>query len=189
MTRLEQAYFDDLYAADPDPWRFASSEYEKAKYAHTVEVLEDRKFARALEIGCSIGVLTRQLAVLCDDLVAVDISESAVRAADDRTADLDHVTVQRRSLPEQMPEGPFDLIVASEVLYYWDEALLDAALDALVSRLPAGGLLLAVHWTEPTQDYPLQGDEVHAIVRAHAGLATVRTAVRPHYRLDLMARR
>jgi hypothetical protein len=36
MSKARQAlkpeYFDALYAADPDPWNFAASPYEQAKY-------------------------------------------------------------------------------------------------------------------------------------------------------------
>jgi len=188
VRRLSREYFDALYAGDPDPWGFASSDYERDKYEHTLAALGQGHFGRALEVGCSIGVLTRQLAAYCDALMAVDISEPAVLAARERTDDLEHVSVQQRSLPEEMPSGPFDLIVCSEVLYYWDEGLLGTGLDAMTAQLAPGGRLLAVHWTEPTRDYPLQGAEVHAVVRAHPGLVPVHGEDRPHYRLDLLAR-
>jgi hypothetical protein len=34
--RLGPAFFDDLYATDPDPWRFESSPYEAEKYDATI---------------------------------------------------------------------------------------------------------------------------------------------------------
>ena len=186
--RLERDYFDSLYEENPDPWGFAVSDYERAKYDHTLAALGDRRFTRALEVGCSIGVLTERLAPLCDDLLAVDISPAAVAQARERTAPLEQVTVEHRSLPEDTPAGPFDLIVCSEVLYYWSEELLREGLDALVGQLAPSGLLLAVHWTEPTREYPLQGHEVHSLLRAHPALAVLHGEDRPHYRLDLLAR-
>jgi hypothetical protein len=33
---LGPAYFDNVYAADSDPWKFASSAYERDKYAATL---------------------------------------------------------------------------------------------------------------------------------------------------------
>lgn len=59
------------------------------------------------------------LADRCGELLAVDVSERAVAAARERLEGLDHVRVKRRTLPEEMPGGQFDLIVASEVLYYF----------------------------------------------------------------------
>lgn len=186
--RLEREYFDSLYAEDPDPWDFEKSEYEREKYAHTLAALGDERLANALEVGCSIGVLTAQLASRCDALLAVDISAAAVAAAQQRTAGLEQVTIEQRSLPEQMPTGPFDLIVCSEVLYYWDAQMLGEGLDALAAELAPGGLLLAVHWTEPTREYPLQGARAHELLRAHPLLSPVRGEDGPHYRLDLLAR-
>jgi predicted TPR repeat methyltransferase len=186
--RLGRAYFDDLYARDADPWGFATSGYERDKYAHTLEVLGDRRFTSALEVGCSIGVFTTQLASRCDSLLALDISEDAVRATRERTEGLDAVTVQRRSLPEDTPSGPFDLVVCSEVLYYWDAELLRTGLDALTAAMEPEALFLAVHWTERTREYPLQGHEAHALVAAHPALVPVRGEDRPHYRLDLLER-
>ena len=33
---LRPEYFDALYAADPDPWKFAASPYERTKYTLTL---------------------------------------------------------------------------------------------------------------------------------------------------------
>ena len=187
-TRLERSYFEDLYERDPDPWRFASSDYERDKYAHTLAALEGRRFETALEVGCSIGVFTEQLAWRCRDLVALDVSEQAVAAAAHRVRRRPWVRVERRSLPEETPAGPFDLIVCSEVLYYWSESLLAEGLDLLTAALRPGGLLLAVHFTDRTRTYPVQGHRVHELVRSHPSLTPVRGEDRPHYRLDLLER-
>ena len=187
-ARLEQAYFDDLYRRDPDPWDFATSDYERGKYADSLAALGDRRFDRALEVGCSIGVFTTALAGRCSELVAVDVSPAAVTAARERTAGLAGVEVRRATLPEEMPDGRFDLIVCSEVLYYWDARLLERGLDTLLAALVPGGLLLAVHWTEPTREYPLQGHEVHRALAARADLRPVAGHDGSHYRLDLFTR-
>ncbi len=83
MTRasLDCQYFEDLYAKDPDPWRFASSDYERRKYKVTLAALPRGRYARALEVGCSIGGLTQKLAARCDRLLAIDIAEGPLRAA------------------------------------------------------------------------------------------------------------
>jgi predicted TPR repeat methyltransferase len=186
--RLERRYFEDLYERDGDPWRFATSDYERDKYTRTLAALGDRRFTRALEVGCSIGVFTELLAARCEVVEAVDVSDRAVRAARERTTGLDGVTVERRELPEETPEGPFDLIVCSEVLYYWTAEVLERGLDALTQRLLPKGLLLAVHWTDPTDTYPLQGGEAHRLLRGHRGLTPVTGESHERYRLDLMER-
>jgi predicted TPR repeat methyltransferase len=117
--RLGREYFEELYAESNDPWNFETSEYERNKYGRTLEVLGERRFGRALEAGASIGVFTEMLADRCDELLAVDVSERAEVAARERLSGRKHVVVERRTLPEEMPGGPFDLIVASEILYYF----------------------------------------------------------------------
>lgn len=183
--RLTQGYFDELYAESEDPWNFATSEYERRKYQRTLEALEGRRFNRALEVGASIGVFTRMLAPYCDELLAVDTSERAVEISRNRLADQKHVQVGQRTLPEEMPHGPFDLIVASEVLYYLPRDTMLQTLRVFERELSPGGTLLAVHWRKETRTYPLQGDEVHDLLTEHSRLLNTKTILEPEYRLDL----
>ena len=185
--RLDREYFEILYGQSPDPWSFETSPYERKKYERTLEALRSRKraYRTALEVGCSIGVFTTMLVPLCDELWAVDVSERAVAAARERLACFPHLHVERRRLPEETPEGPFDLIVASEVLYYWPKEVMLAALRRFEQVLAPGGVLLAVHWRKETRTYPLQGDEVHELLLEHTRLLSMTTIVEPEYRLDL----
>lgn len=157
--RVGPAFFDDLYASDPDPWDLETSPYEAAKYDATIAALEGRRFACALEIGCSLGVLTAKLAPLCDSLLAIDVAEAALNRAQERVPDVDF---ERREVPEEFPDGAYDLIVSSEVLYYLDVPAFDATLNAIERTLIPGGALLAVHWRPVAERYPFTGDEVHA---------------------------
>ena len=185
--RLDREYFEKLYERSPDPWGFETSPYERRKYERTLNVLQGRQrgYRNALEVGCSIGVFTAMLAPLCDELWGVDVSEKAVASARERLASFPHVRVARRRLPEETPEGPFDLIVASEVLYYWPKEVMLAALRRLEEVLAPGGALLAVHWRKETKTYPLQGDEVHELLLRNTRLANTTTTLEPEYRLDL----
>lgn len=183
--RLGREYFEGLYAESGDPWSFETSEYERKKYERTLAALGDRTFRRAFEAGASIGVFTEMLAGRCDELLAVDVSEQAVAAARERLSGRKHVRVERRTLPEEMPDGPFDLIVASEVLYYFPGEEMLAVLHAFERELAPGGALLAVHWRRETTTYPLQGDEVHELLLQHTRLGNEETIIEADYRLDL----
>jgi len=183
--RFHREYFEDLYGRSEDPWKFATSEYEKRKYGRTLAALEGRRFRRALEAGCSIGVFTAMLAPYCDELLAVDTSERAVELARERLSGSRHVRLERRTLPEEAPQGPFDLIVASEFLYYLTEDLMLATLRRFEQELAAGGSLLAVHMRKEIEIYPLQGDEVHELLNRHTRLANVLAVTELEYRLDL----
>ena len=76
---LRPEYFDALYTADPDPWKFAASPYERDKYTLTLDAMPKPRYRSALEVGCSIGVLTRSLASRCDTLVAIDAAQTPLR--------------------------------------------------------------------------------------------------------------
>ncbi len=158
---LDDRYFDDVYRANADPWNFASSPYEAAKYAATLAALPRPSYPSAFEAGCSIGVLTAQLTPRCGQLLSVDLSERALQAARERCVALDNVRFERRVLPGEFPEGPFDLTLISEVGYYLAMPDLLTLRELAVSRLAPGGHLLLVHWTPLVHDYPLTGDEVH----------------------------
>jgi SAM-dependent methyltransferase len=186
---LGARYFERLYAADPDPWRFATSPYERAKYTATLAALPRARYQAAFEIGCSIGVLTRDLAQRCERLLAVDLLPEVLESARARCAGLPQVTLQRMAVPHQLPAGHFDLIVLSEVGYYLAAPDLDRLADFFAAALLPQGHLLMVHWTGAT-DYPLSGDQVHEHVLARsAGVLEPRAARRAEsYRLDLLER-
>lgn len=180
---LPPAYFDALYARDPDPWRFATSTYERGKYAATLAALGSRRFTRALEVGCSIGVLTRALAPHCDALLSVDVAESALDQARARCADLPHVRFARMQVPREWPGGRFDLILLSEVVYYLCAEDVDALAARVRAGLRPGGCVLLVHWLGPT-NYPLSGDAATERFVAAAGLPAVLQQRAEEYRLD-----
>src|SRR5271155_4950583 len=115
---LKPDYFDALYAADSDPWDFAASPYERGKYALTVNAMPKTRYQSALEIGCSIGVLTRLLALRCDAVLAIDVGRPPLAEARRRCLDLPSVRFEQMFVPQEWPDGVFDLIVLSEVVYY-----------------------------------------------------------------------
>ncbi|MEP6842713.1 MAG: class I SAM-dependent methyltransferase, partial [Pseudolysinimonas sp.] len=152
-------YFEELHRRRDDPWRFLTRWYEERKRAIVLSGLLERRYGSALEVGCSIGVLTSGLADRCDELLAVDISAAAVHSAQQRVGA--RARVEQVDVSEQFPSGPFDLIVLSEVGYYFSAARLDAVLVAARGALNPNGELVACHWRHPVENYPLLGDEVH----------------------------
>jgi 2-polyprenyl-3-methyl-5-hydroxy-6-metoxy-1,4-benzoquinol methylase len=181
-------HFEQLYRENPDPWSFTTSPYEQQKYEATLAALGTRRFQMALEVGCSIGVLTSRLAARCDKLLAVDFAGSAIAAARARCGHLPGVRIEQVQVPGQWPEGPFDLILFSEVLYFLDESdLIETCARALGSLLP-DGLVLLVNYTGETDD-PFDGDTAASVfIKAAAPtLQPVLIRREPNYRLDLLA--
>jgi SAM-dependent methyltransferase len=168
---LEPAYFDQMYAGSADPWGFTSRWYEKRKYALTLALLPSERYDDAFEPGCSIGVMTQQLARRCDRLLSCDVSAAAVKAAATRVSDQPGVRVEQRLLPREWPDADFDLIVFSEFLYYFGGPDLQRILDLAHAALLPGGTLIAVHWRHPVREYPRSGDDVHDVLARQAGLS------------------
>jgi SAM-dependent methyltransferase len=168
---LDPGYFRERYAASPDPYGLAERWYETRKYALTVALLPREHYGTAFEPGCSIGVLTAQLASRCDSLLACDAVPDAVASARARTTGLPGVRVERRAIPGEWPAHPFDLIIFSELLYYFDDADLNRVLRLGIRSLRPDGHLLAVHWRHPAPAHPHAGDEVHQVLAGHPGLA------------------
>ena len=152
-------YFDRLYAGADDPWGFGSRWYEQRKYALTLAALPAPSYEEGLEIGCSIGILTSQLALRCRTLTALDPSPAAIEAA--RTRVPEGVRLVQGRAPESWPAGSYDLVVLSEVAYYLDAADLERLLGLVERDLRPGGTVVACHWRHPVADYPLTGDAVH----------------------------
>jgi len=185
---LTTEYFDQLYATSADPWEFGTRWYEARKYAISLALLPAEHYGDAFEPGCSIGVLTGQLAARCDRLLACDGSAAAVHQAAARTARQPNVRVQRRVIPAGWPAGDFDLIVLSELLYYFAGHDLARVLDHAVAALRPGATLLAVHWRHPVADYPRTGDEVHEALAARAGLARLAEHREPDFLAEVYIR-
>jgi predicted TPR repeat methyltransferase len=182
-------FFDSLYLKNPDPWNFERSSYERSRYDAIIDAIAHRRYERAFEPGCSIGVLTEALARFCDHLIAVDISPTAVARSQKRCRHLSNVDVRRGALPEDLPEGKLDLIVFSEIGYYFDESELDRLTARLADKLSRGGTLLAVHWLGASTDHVISGDQVHAVMRSCPQFVIEDARRFPSFRLDRLVRR
>ncbi|MCX4579383.1 class I SAM-dependent methyltransferase [Streptomyces sp. NBC_01571] len=165
------SYFEDMYRRSGDPWHLAERWYERRKYDLTVASLPRRRYRRALEPACSVGELTLRLAERCDEVLACDRVDSAVATAAARTAHLPQVTVRRLTLPAEWPPGTFDLVVLSEVLYYFDKDTLDDVLRRTTAALEPGGTLVTVHWNHPVPEHLRTGDELAGVLASVPGLS------------------
>ena len=163
---------DRLYRR-PDPYGIGLNPYEQQKYGTVMDALAGHRFARVLEVGCGEGDLSVRLAGHTGALLGVDICSAAVERAADRVPS---ATFARRTLPREMPDGTFDLIVCTDVLYYWEPVTLRVGIAALLDRLRPGGMLLAYHYRG---DFGQVGtaDRVHEDLRAAATARGHDTAV------------
>jgi protein-L-isoaspartate O-methyltransferase len=180
--------FEARYREDPDPWGYTSSAYERDKYAATLQACGEGPFDRALELGGSIGVFSAQLAPHCRTLTTIDAAPTAVAQATRRLDRHPQATAVLGQIPAEIPDGLFDLVVASEILYYLQPPQLSATLNRLETGLAAAGRLVAVHWRPPGPERPLTAAEVHEELRRQTWLAPMRRHATPDYLLDVLVR-
>src|SRR4051794_26372949 len=164
LRRLRKGHrrsLERFYAGEHDPFGFDSNPYEAAKFDDLLGVIGAGPFEHALEVGCSIGSFTERLAPRCGELLATDISQVAVERAQRRLAEHPNVRVERRTIPRELPEGPFDLIVCSDVLYYLPARRLRRTLGLLAARLAPRGWIAPLPWRGAFGG-AVSGDGVHA---------------------------
>ncbi|WP_285137600.1 bifunctional PIG-L family deacetylase/class I SAM-dependent methyltransferase [Microbacterium sp. lyk4-40-TSB-66] len=187
-STVGQAYFDDIYARHDDPWGFDLRWYEERKRAVLLAALPRRRYRATFEAGCSTGALTVELAGRSDRVLAVDLAAAALDRARRRMPDAAHVELRRGTLPDDWPTGEFDLVVLSEVAYYWAGADLDRGLTAAVASLSADGHLVACHWRHPVAEYPRSGDSVHDALAERADLVRLVRHEEEDFVLEVFAR-
>jgi 2-polyprenyl-3-methyl-5-hydroxy-6-metoxy-1,4-benzoquinol methylase len=170
MTSTPEETFEECWSRSDDPWEHASRFYERRKYAMTLAALPRPRYERAFEPACGIGLLTESLAERAEAVVAVDRHERAVHVTRRRCADRPGVTVGQMTMPDDWPDGQFDLIVCSELLYYFDVPTIDAIVAGFVERLSPGGDLVAVHYRRHVPEHATAGDDVHRRLAACPGL-------------------
>jgi SAM-dependent methyltransferase len=178
IDTVSKEFFEGKYRANRDPWNFSTSSYELNRYSEILRLLGNRSFNHGFEPGCSVGVLTEQLAGRCQHLFAMDISPTAVAIARQRCANHPNVTIVEGALPDDLPQASFDLIIFSEIGYYFERGVLVAIRDLLIQRLARQGMLIGVHWLGVSADHLLTGDEVQDVLRSNASLTM--TASRRH---------
>lgn len=191
-SRMGEAYFEEQYATDPDPWGFDSKWYEKRKFALTIAALPNPRYERAFEPGCANGALTLRLLERCDEIVASDILPAVVERARQRvlnagTSPSAKIDVQQLAIPDEWPLGNFDLVVLSEVLYYLTPDGFETAMEKLAASLRANGNVIAVHWRGET-NYPLRGDDVHDQLSRQTFLRTLSSYEEESFRLSVFER-
>jgi SAM-dependent methyltransferase len=148
-------------------------EYQRDRCQSVLAVLRRRGYARAYEIGCGDGELTAELARLSEHVLATDTAASALARTGLRCAHLPNVETRPWDPAAHRLAGSFDLIVLSEVGYYFSPQALTSLATGLSGSLAPGGELVAIHWLGGRTDRGLHGDAVHSLLLANLSLQWV----------------
>jgi SAM-dependent methyltransferase len=151
-----RAAFENAYGSFEDPWAAADPRYryQEWKYDRLVDCLpKGRRFARALDLGCGLGLLSTRLASVADQVTGIDIAQAAVDRAAARASaygNISFVQGDALDIPSSF-NGQFDLVAIADVLYYLPPPITPAVLEKMASRIaellvPGGLCLLANHY-------------------------------------------
>jgi len=141
--------FDTLFTQSADPWDYDVAPYEQVRFARTIAALDGRQFRQGLEVACAAGSLTEMIAPHCNHLLALDASRAALDHARRRLAPWPHVDIRLARMPEQLPEGRFDLIMLSDMLYYLGLSGLQNFLATLIERAEPDAMIVLVDYLGP----------------------------------------
>ncbi len=154
LTRLlagkgcTEADFASVYKrATQDAWNYTENPFERERFDLVVNVLSTVRAKKALEVGCAEGHLTRRIASCVDDLMACDIMKEAIDRARANCGDLDNVRFLQTDIRTRWPEEMFDLLVYSDVLYFFSRKEVRQVIRDSARYVPEGGhLLFANEW-------------------------------------------
>jgi len=148
ISRRAQSFFEELWKRG-DPWEFETSEFEHRRCVRLLEILSGRRYAKVLEIGCGAGAFTRLLAPIADHVVALDISSTAIERARAIQTGPGSIEFRVANIMEYdaRTEGPWDLVVMSDTVYFlgWLYSFFDVgwlAMELFGATRPGGRLLL-----------------------------------------------
>ena len=168
---MRPGFFDHFFD-DGDPFGFDVKAEEQLKFQRTLEVCGEGSLGRVLELGCAVGTFTEMLAPRATDVLALDVSQAAVDQVARRLHDRPNVRATAMTIPGEFPEEAFDLVVASDVLYYLSVEQLQRCVDRIEAVLSDGAAFVAVHYV-PRMGSVLNGDEAHDVLAARTTLKHV----------------
>jgi SAM-dependent methyltransferase len=106
----------DVYQDDYSHDR--ASEQERYKLVLNAMVRHRAHWGNAIDIGCSKGLFTTELATLCDSVLACDISPRACALTAERCARLQNVAVKRLDVQRDGIAGKYDVVCVMDTLAY-----------------------------------------------------------------------
>lgn len=153
METEHQTHWEERYAEKPRIWSGRAN-------ARLTEIVPQLSGSRALDLGCGEGGDAMWLAEHGWNVVAVDVSTTALaRAAEDAQARgvLDRIDFQQHDLSKTLPAGPFDLVSA-----HFFHSTVEMDRTAILRRAaatvaPGGTLLIVDHGAAP----PWAPAEIH----------------------------
>lgn len=113
--RDSQDDLERLFQWSEDPWNFENSRYERERLQFLLQIVQQYPHDTVLEVGCAEGLFTSELSKISKEVVAIDVSPTALVRSKQRCPD---VTFLHTSLENFSSDRKYDLVICSETLYY-----------------------------------------------------------------------
>lgn len=134
---------------NPDPWGYETNPDDAERKRRIIAALGDKKFKRALDIGCGEGWITKDLPA--KEIHGLEWSDTAARRIPKPVAVI------------SKPVGKYDLIVVTGVMYKQYNYL--AMAEMIEDHIAPGGTILSCHiedWLMPVAFHGIDGELVHS---------------------------
>lgn len=157
--RKTRRKMDRVFSRGEDPFKYRGSPYERERLGAMEAAVSERRWHKALEVGCAEGDFTERLVRNADEVTAVDISAVALERARRR---LPGVAFVEADLRDWKTAERYDLIVLGDVLYYMDKPLVREAFEETFRKVtawlaPGGCIMLAHAFAGPAERAQRQG--------------------------------
>ena len=177
---VDMIHLQSLYADSHDPWDFENSAYEQSKFKATCEALSRDHYEATFELGCGNGQLARHLSEVSRDYTGMDAVDTALAAA---RKVVPAGTFLTGYYPCPLPDGAFDLIVLSEILYFLDHKGISLLAVDIGAHWP-NAEVVCVTWLGQSGNELQGGDAVLAFMSACSTHVFEGVAKTENYRID-----
>jgi 2-polyprenyl-3-methyl-5-hydroxy-6-metoxy-1,4-benzoquinol methylase len=187
-----RAYFSFLYLWS-DPYHILREE-EINKSKKAFRLVEAFRAKKGLEVGCGEGRLSHNVAAICEHVLAVDISDTAIkRAKKMHRGNIKIKFLRTDLLSHDFSEETYDFIFCSEVLYYLGRQKLNSSALKIIRLLNHDGKLLLVHHRSIKDDSSGVDKEfgaktIHGIFIHNQQLELEEDIIDVNYRITLLRR-
>lgn len=119
-----------------------------------ISLVSDRHYARCLDVGAGLGHYSELASGICDEVLAIDISNEAMNRAKARLQKKINIKFQVKNLRDaNLAWGKFDLVILAEVLYYLGDERFPSEFKRLLRRITdlvqEKGRVLLVNYVSP----------------------------------------
>jgi SAM-dependent methyltransferase len=140
--------FQDRYRHSVgDAWSYLNSDAHAARLTRILNSMPEHVCGTLLEVGCAEGFMTRPLAEKADHVIACDVSEEAIRRAQNYCKHATNIEFLCLDIRNGLPASQIEFCVMSDVLYYLSiREIRDTIANLSLHMTQTGRILFANEW-------------------------------------------